>query len=573
MRKMTTTEFVDKARQIHAGSDYDYSETVYKDSHSQITYTCPTHGRVQNSATNHLCGKGCPACRPTKASNTRSMGTSKFIEKASKTHQNRYSYSAVQCHGVASKVEIICDKHGSFFQTAVVHLRGHGCPKCWEERRALVYRSTLEYFITHARMVHGDRYDYTLTSYQKAMDPVTIVCPQHGPFTQSADSHLAGHGCPKCYQQRAGDDRRHTQESYVKAAQNVHPGKYTYDLTGYRNRYSYINITCPTHGTWTTQAKHHLSGQGCPACAVHDSKGETELFEWVKGLCPDAVPRTRQIIPPKELDIAVPAKRIAVEYNGTYWHSNDPLFPKNTLSDFKKYTECQKAGYRLFIVWEHDWKAKPGVIKHWLLHKLGRANRICGARQTKVEFPTSLEAKEFYTKFHLQGAPSSNVITLGLKFNDQWVAMASFSKSAERNMHLPEHEYYFSRLAFAGSVPGAASKIFKALVRHTQATVVHAHSDNSYAEGDVKALLQFRPEGQLDPRYRVWHPKFGIRHRTFWQKKNIQKRLYSLGKDLVFNPLEQTTFDGHRLCGCRHVWDCGKTKWIWKSNFTNEIGS
>lgn len=27
---------------------------------------------------------------------------------------------------------------------------------------------------------------------------VKIICPVHGPFFQRAQSHLLGHGCPKC---------------------------------------------------------------------------------------------------------------------------------------------------------------------------------------------------------------------------------------------------------------------------------------------------------------------------------------------------------------------------------------
>ena len=45
-------------------------------------------------------------------------------------------------------------------------------------------------------MIHGDKYTYT--EYSGAHAPVEIVCPYHGSFSQTPNSHLRGRGCPKC---------------------------------------------------------------------------------------------------------------------------------------------------------------------------------------------------------------------------------------------------------------------------------------------------------------------------------------------------------------------------------------
>ena len=42
----------------------------------------------------------------------------------------RYDYSKVNYTGIWNKIEIICNEHGSFFQSPSKHLLGHGCPKC-----------------------------------------------------------------------------------------------------------------------------------------------------------------------------------------------------------------------------------------------------------------------------------------------------------------------------------------------------------------------------------------------------------------------------------------------------------
>ena len=55
---------------------------------------------------------------------------------------------------------------------------------------------TKESFIEEARKVHGDKYDYSKVDYVDAHTPITIICPNHGEFEQTPNSHLSGHGCP-----------------------------------------------------------------------------------------------------------------------------------------------------------------------------------------------------------------------------------------------------------------------------------------------------------------------------------------------------------------------------------------
>ena len=53
-----------------------------------------------------------------------------FVEKSKNIHENEYDYSLVNYKGAQEQVEIICFKHGSFWQRAEDHWNGHGCSKC-----------------------------------------------------------------------------------------------------------------------------------------------------------------------------------------------------------------------------------------------------------------------------------------------------------------------------------------------------------------------------------------------------------------------------------------------------------
>ena len=57
---------------------------------------------------------------------------------------------------------------------------------------------TNEQFINQAKLIHGDKYDYSKVVYTGYEEYVIIICPEHGEFKQTPDSHLHSGGCPKC---------------------------------------------------------------------------------------------------------------------------------------------------------------------------------------------------------------------------------------------------------------------------------------------------------------------------------------------------------------------------------------
>ncbi len=119
-----------------------------------------------------------------------------FIERANIVHNNAYDYSETKYVAQHSPVTIICPKHGPFNMRPVNHVAGRqGCPLCGSGKK----RTTAD-FITLAKEVHGDRYDYSLVTYKSAITKVKIICPIHGAFNQTPDMHCfsARQGCPSC---------------------------------------------------------------------------------------------------------------------------------------------------------------------------------------------------------------------------------------------------------------------------------------------------------------------------------------------------------------------------------------
>lgn len=116
----------------------------------------------------------------------------KFIKKAKIIHNNFYTYSKVIYQGSRVKVKIICPIHSEFEQTPEKHLLGQGCPKCARNNK-----KTTEDFISIAKVIHNNFYDYQKTIYDGANKNVVIICPEHGEFQQKTHNHLIGYGCKK----------------------------------------------------------------------------------------------------------------------------------------------------------------------------------------------------------------------------------------------------------------------------------------------------------------------------------------------------------------------------------------
>lgn len=194
------------------------------------------------------------------------LTTEIFVQRARKVHDNAYDYTLVDYKNVHSKVEIICKKHGNFWQVARDHMKGIGCEKCGIDRRSSSSRLTLEMFIQSAQNVHGYLYDYSETKYTCSSEEVDIICHEHGLFSQIANNHLRSHGCPKCAIEYRAKKKTSDTEEFVKKAIKLHGNRYDYSSVVYIHNKLKVKIMCFDHGVFLQTPHEHLSGNGCRLC-------------------------------------------------------------------------------------------------------------------------------------------------------------------------------------------------------------------------------------------------------------------------------------------------------------------
>lgn len=128
--RLLLEDFVNRSNIIH-NNIYDYSKVIYTNAHNKVIIGCKIHGDFEQNPNNHLFNKrGCAKCSVIERSKSNTLNTEDFIIRSNNTHDYKYDYSKSIYIKAIEKIEIICCKHGSFWQRAIHHSAGDGCPRC-----------------------------------------------------------------------------------------------------------------------------------------------------------------------------------------------------------------------------------------------------------------------------------------------------------------------------------------------------------------------------------------------------------------------------------------------------------
>ncbi|HCL59491.1 MAG TPA: hypothetical protein DHW80_06875 [Acinetobacter sp.] len=257
-----TEEFIQKAIKVH-GFKYDYSKVFYIKAKNNVEIICPEHGLFSQRADCHLIGRGCPKC-----SGNNKLKKEDFIKKAENIHGKRYDYSKSIYINNNTKLEIICLKHGSFYQRPCSHFNGSGCADCSNEELSQRQKMDTKKFIKKAREKHGALYSYSLVRYQHCKIEISIVCRKHGVFQQKPYLHLNGSGCHKCAAESQKTTKRDTLECFIAKAKKAHGEIYNYSEVVYLGNRIKVKIECSKHGFFEQAPRYHIAGAGCQKCAV-----------------------------------------------------------------------------------------------------------------------------------------------------------------------------------------------------------------------------------------------------------------------------------------------------------------
>ncbi|GHA31633.1 DUF723 domain-containing protein [Photobacterium aphoticum] len=358
--KIAAEQFIQRAREVH-DDYYEYTKVVYKKSSQKVVITCYKHGDFELRPNNHLRGVGCAKCAAERVADQQRMTLEEFISRASMVHNNLYDYSKVVYVNSAEKVIIICSKHGEFKQTAIAHLNGGGCKACGHERTNASKSYDKTKFIEDAKAVHGEKFDYSMVKYKGSAKPVTVICPEHGPFTTTYEHHAKrGQSCPSCRNRDMDTDK------FIQRSREIHGDKYDYSKAKYTVAKGRVCIICPEHGDFKQVAWNHMDGIGCPYCFDwQNSKGSQRIESWLKendidferekkfdDLYTFSTSRKYHL----RFDFFIPNCNLLIEYDGKQHFEPVEIFGGNEgyekllSNDQKKRDWVDKCGYKLLRI-------------------------------------------------------------------------------------------------------------------------------------------------------------------------------------------------------------------------------
>ena len=284
----------------------------------------------------------------------------------------------------------------------------------------------------------------------------------------------------------------------------------------------------------------------CQQCFPHDvSAGELELREWIKSNNITIVENDRSTLSNLELDILIPTMKIAIEFNGVYWHSSK-FKPANY--HVEKYLLCKEKGIHLIQIFEDEWNTKKDIVKARLLSKFKISEKNY-ARKCVVKHVSPAEYRKFTVEHHLQGYAASSIL-YGLFHQDHLVAVMSFSKSRYSN-----EGYELVRYCSIGTVVGGAGKLFAAFVKKCRPSTVVSYANRCWSDGSLYRCLGFVDVTKNQYNVGFWYVKdFKRNHRSTFNKQ----RLVKLGFDQSMTA--EKIMDN---AGYLKIFDCGNYKFVW----------
>jgi len=285
------------------------------------------------------------------------------------------------------------------------------------------------------------------------------------------------------------------------------------------------------------------------------SNEEKELLEFIETLTDEKIISNDKLtINPYELDIFIPSKNLAFEFDGIYYHSNQF---KDKFYHYDKTKLCEKKGIRLIHVFEDDWRFKRNIVKSMINASLGIYERKIFARECEVKNIFNFEYRDFMNENHLQGYASASRY-LGLYYRGELVQCVGIKYNGINKT------WELNRMAtkLNNQVVGGFSKLLKHAIERFNIKEMTSYVFKSWFDGKSYEACGFKFDKECPPTY--WYVVNGMKtNRMNWQKKFIKEK-FNKGELRHYDELE-SEFDNMAKNGFNWIWDSGKIRLRYKS--------
>jgi len=255
------------------------------------------------------------------------------------------------------------------------------------------------------------------------------------------------------------------------------------------------------------------------------SKEEKDVRDYIRSLGV-VTKKDRKLLQGKEVDILCEEEKVAVEYNGLYWHNENHKAKDYHL---RKTTACEEQGFQLLHVNSSDWLTKNAIVKSMLAEKLGRTQNVVYGRCTVVREIPSKQSSAFLASTHLQGNVNASV-RYGLFQQEELLAVMTFSKAR----YSTKYDYELLRFSSALNtrVVGGASKLLAAFRRKFPEASIISYADREHSTGNVYRKLGFTEKAPNAISYRYTKDFVTLESRIKYQPHKLSKILAVYSSEL-----------------------------------------
>ena len=305
------------------------------------------------------------------------------------------------------------------------------------------------------------------------------------------------------------------------------------------------------------KCEHSLYARCCKCYPLNGhSASELKLYKTIKELFPDTISGDKTILNGKEIDIYIPSKNIAIEYDDLYWHCNHMLNFDNKYH-YDKMIICNKKGIQLIHVFDDEFVFKENLVISRIKSILGIFKDIIYARKCLVKQISRDISKNFLNENHIQGNCNSRY-QYGLYYNNELISVMTFGsyrKALGRNSIENEYEMlrFCNKLGY--HIPGSASKLFTRFVKDYNPNKVISYADRRWSNGNLYNKLNFHLIRETDPNY--WYIiGYKREHRFAWRKSILKDKLENFDEN-------KTEYENMLLNGYDCIFDCGNLLFEW----------
>lgn len=249
---------------------------------------------------------------------------------------------------------------------------------------------------------------------------------------------------------------------------------------------------CLCCGYTFTNNAYAPSAMICKECAKKPySKKEKEIVSWItETYSYDVIENDKSVLSGKELDIYIPDMKVAIEFDGSYWHSDTYIDANYHLW---KTEQCRNQGIRLIHIFEWEWDNKQDICKSIIASALRKSKRRIYARNCVVQELEQNVYGEFLSTNHLQDSLISP-IRYGLFHNEDLVCVIGFGNCETDNTKVVLQRFC---CATNTQVIGGLSK----LIKHSNIGCFVADVDLAHFNGDGYFACGLIPVSQSKPNF------------------------------------------------------------------------